>query len=999
MARTEVDPNTPWWKPECVARRSADRARRRAAGQDISRDRSFVTWALDCLAQRLDLRWKRLDLESRTYTSLDPPSWRHHLVGHSPSILGITLILMLCLVNGPALDRGWFSIAFTLIAWGLLLVVHRTLGRTGRKAPHPRAKGISWVVLCSWIVLIAGSVGWDVHPVWTPVAALLLGTIGCLVIPRGIANLAWFAVILLAAAATWWGLADETRLAASGAPYRHVLLPLILAVAFFGLVFNPWWAWFLFADRRKRYRAVYSRCLHKAQLFDPRIPARAKASDIVRAYAVAPIAQPLLLAVVPGILLLVLRRDEALRLLLPFFGEASEVVFLTAAALVYLAWWSVVAMTVFHPRLDGLLSFLRTLFCRGAAQAVSILVVVFACARLLEVTYVTTILDSSARLITEPLLFLYATAWFYDYWTERGLNDALLGLLHPSDDLPDEVDYVPPDGRIERGARLLPHGATRWLVLRYTQDGRHHFNFYSPAEVFRRIVEPTRVQSVARRLLPRLYTQSRFYRPLAVVFFGLLLFAGWRHYLDPERFPRTYTLAADTDEVLAARTFPWESDPPRDELLFVAASGGGTRAALYTQAFLQALQAHGELDHVRVISSVSGGGWANAWFATWRDELLAEPLSPGAPLPPAWRAFRAGVLHPHIDEVLAGSFEWRLVRGYRLGELLQESFARQLRAPSRAGTPAPLARLDQSGSVGLIFNTSLAGFSASGRTSTAASSGENAGGRLVFTNLARLQPTGEPWAPDHAAPYVIVRDRNVSLAAAAAASANFPPVFSNLPVDLSEGTGAQPGRYWIVDGGAVENRGLVSLLYYLRSLPEETLARAHVAVVDVSGLSTGFSQTRGTAAALGAPRKLGTQLIAELTASLRRQPGGQAVRFYDLTLPRAMRTSFGTHWRMQKTVRVVPASEPIGVPNDDPPVELVQQDVETFFEELFLGQGAQQADGTGRADGTDTTDTADAVSRVWEWVRAEYAPTPRRPSGGEPPWEAFARLVRNLDEP
>jgi len=102
------------------------------------------------------------------------------------------------------------------------------------------------------------------------------------------------------------------------------------------------------------------------------------------------------------------------------------------------------------------------------------------------------------------------------------------------------------------------------------------------------------------------------------------------------------------------------------------------------------------------------------------------------------------------------------------------------------------------------------------------------GGRLIFTNLAdrthsRLRcvaPRIRVAHSDVRLPYVVVQDRDVPVASAAALNANFPPIFTNARVDVASETkdAACPERsYYVTDGGATENLGLVSALYALRA--------------------------------------------------------------------------------------------------------------------------------------------------------------------------------------
>ena len=96
----------------------------------------------------------------------------------------------------------------------------------------------------------------------------------------------------------------------------------------------------------------------------------------------------------------------------------------------------------------------------------------------------------------------------------------------------------------------------------------------------------------------------------------------------------------------------------------------------------------------------------------------------------------------------------------------------------------------------------------------------NAGSRLILTNLLIDDETfpakGFRGVTSEYLPYVIVQDTDQRLACGAALSANFPPVFSNAAIDLYQNERCNVvDRHWVTDGGASENRGVISLLYVL----------------------------------------------------------------------------------------------------------------------------------------------------------------------------------------
>jgi hypothetical protein len=233
---------------------------------------------------------------------------------------------------------------------------------------------------------------------------------------------------------------------------------------------------------------------------------------------------------------------------------------------------------------------------------------------------------------------------------------------------------------------------------------------------------------------------------------------------------------------------------------------------------------------------------------------------------------------------------------------------------------------------GLILNTSLTGHfdckdAAVGRcgdplpkleaANPKATRSELAGGRLILTNVLSGQPFTPP-GPEgkgsHTLP-VVVNDPDTRLETAAALNANFPPVFSDAAVDVDTAT-----QYWVTDGGAVDNRGMETLLYALRASLNRgrstgPLPRIIVLVVDASGLSPQFSQDRGSAAALSAGSQMASQLSSELIGSIQRDycAAGQPndFGFAYLFMPDEIRTStsFGTHWMLQPHITVKHKSE------------------------------------------------------------------------------------------
>ena len=344
----------------------------------------------------------------------------------------------------------------------------------------------------------------------------------------------------------------------------------------------------------------------------------------------------------------------------------------------------------------------------------------------------------------------------------------------------------------------------------------------------------------------------------------------------------------------------------------VAASGGGTRAAIYTTALMRGLYEINALNDVVLLSGVSGGGVSLAYFAGHHRALLEG-------CDEAWMKYARFVGKPFIRDVLQGLGEWRIALGDRIGKLLQESFER--RFCGRFTTASKLG--DEEVPFGLILNASLAGtldlssdcyrdecsedFVACAQEYERLTTRIGAGGRLIFTNLSfsgRLDRPISSAHPEIRFPYVIVNDPAVKLTDAAALQANFPPVFPNAAVDDV----MDRERYWVTDGGAVENRGLVSLLLALRDSLEEMndcresedngrrchkLPQAiHIVVAEASAGSSRFTQDRGAITTIAAREKLANLAIEGLMREVKRLSKNR-VHLHYLAMPASFRVDGG----------------------------------------------------------------------------------------------------------
>jgi hypothetical protein len=290
--------------------------------------------------------------------------------------------------------------------------------------------------------------------------------------------------------------------------------------------------------------------------------------------------------------------------------------------------------------------------------------------------------------------------------------------------------------------------------------------------------------------------------------------------------------------------------PAQEVLVGVALSGGGSRAALFGAAGLEALarlSAPGGgsvLERVSYLSSVSGGSVAGAYFASRKPPRETPVLTPDGQLTPAYAAFFA-----ESQQQLSQDFEGALLRRQLLSfRWLNSSLAARSLAEVMADrllgqtTFVDLAQREARGdSPQLIINTTL----------------YNSGRRLVFTTLppeasrydfyADLRASMTRRGVTTAFPPAFLRRWEkllsitpwelgidpcpIRLAGAVAGSASFPPLVGPITFRVGE----QELYCHTGDGGLYENQGIESLLFvFLKQLQERTARRALILAFDSS---------------------------------------------------------------------------------------------------------------------------------------------------------------------
>ncbi len=281
--------------------------------------------------------------------------------------------------------------------------------------------------------------------------------------------------------------------------------------------------------------------------------------------------------------------------------------------------------------------------------------------------------------------------------------------------------------------------------------------------------------------------------------------------------------------------------PERDLVVGVALSGGGSRAALFAAAGLEALgrvrapDGRSVLEQATYISSVSGGSLSAAYYALHKPPRETPVLAPDGSMTEAYQTFFTGFkekLNQDFESALIwrqiGSFRW-ILNSALAAQSLAEILGERLLGP---GTFGELAKRESRGdSPHVIINTTLYN---NGRRLTITTLPPDAGRYDFFQDLraaaARRGQTAEY------PPILVKRWESLSaitpldlqidpcplkVAGAVSGSASFPPLVG--PITFRSG---EEETYWHTgDGGLYENSGIESLMFVLLKQLQQGKAR------------------------------------------------------------------------------------------------------------------------------------------------------------------------------
>lgn len=779
--------------------------------------------------------------------------------------------------------------------------------------------------------------GTPVGPAWIQLATLLASAGIAWIFARRAQSLRmrilWQGGLLVALVTLLWNLPGiPTATEAAQVPYPH-----LYAVVAMALASVAWLATWLIAipfhsmtaaEREPFQQALKERELFSESRHDPTLSPR----RILGGCVLGMLHEPLLFLLIPAFAVSLVPSGFLWHACV--FGLLTSALLMTAANLT--------------SRWDRMLQYLRRYFLLGTPLIATVAIVAVAAMRLGNVQYVATVLNVAPfGVLFVWTIQLYVLFWWFEYQVNSVLAAELLKIFDPrAQGDAAVIDYQPGQmfestaSRVECTNRyLVAHATGEFVTLGWFRDNQRQqptrafqtFGFLALLAALLGRDRPDAVHEVGRRV-------QLYFALVNGLLVAALLALLWHHGWGDRHNTVTAVVAAQADSATQGSAdlvqILLDHGRRNEPAIVVAASGGGTRAALYTANVLQGLHAIGADKQIVLLSGVSGGGVAAAYFYSHRASLLSgarQPCDkPGITEDP-WDCFFQRMTAPFIRDVLEGASEWRVQSAAPLGALLAESFERRLFADGRT-------RLGDAGELGLILNTTVTGHPLADAPTLAGAFRPKpdtkcnaldspvsslSGGRLAFTNIQAVGAFQKTRAdsPDVQLPFVLVRDATVSLARAAALNANFPPVFPNARVTLNgyapDAFGCTTRSYFVTDGGATENLGLISALLALRSALDDPrmqgrLPEIHIVLAEASAIGYDYHQDRGVGAATGDSKerltgRLTLELLEGVETAARAIDGGSRAIVHDVALPRVFRSrgGLGTHWMFPRTVRVM----------------------------------------------------------------------------------------------
>lgn len=765
-----------------------------------------------------------------------------------------------------------------------------------------------------------------------------------------IPDLLTFQIVVLGALVAVFWLPASGNSEVMQAPYQNLFAPIMLILLALATSSN-WVASVVMKGFPVTDRELFAELLKKSELFDPDIPPEPTPHRFFHGLINAPLYHPLHMLLLPA---------------LPLITIPPQHINLVGGLFLFAA-WVLLTFAGMYERLNLMIRVVRNLFLIGGQLVVSLVIIGLAVARVFKIDYVTTLLDSaSAEVILYYVFAAYTAFWLYEYWINRALSERMLPMLLPAG-APERMTWIEytidkkPDESVRAKAEnraIEVFSGGRFAVTGAYLDGDSgttcaRWAPYEKIELFERLTQSASPDTKYRANVAAAEIDKRtklYFNIMNLLLFGIV-FAGaylLLRFIPQQAEAEGYRIegAQAARQPVSLGELVFDQRRAGNKVIMLAASGGGTRAALYTASTLRGIAALGRLDDVVLVSGVSGGSAALAYFALHREELLKQLPGPCTaemledidedieigkiPDADAWCVYIATMARPYIEDVLRGASQFDVAMSKTFGHLLDGSFMRNFGVAPEANNFNKITGL------GMILSTTLSGHPANDSgwldslyrdrpvRKPPDSYSVSAGGRLIFTNLREVGSFPRPGALAHAQDeylrYVIVGGERTTVTAAAALSANFPPLFPNGGIDVL-GPGGSTQRYWVTDGGVAENRGIISLLYALLSMLDECKNRPewkcqiappeiHVIVADASAVSIDYHRDRGAGAIFGASSKISSQLMLELITSAQQKYSGLKTHYLPMPAVLRMRGGLGTHWMMPRSVTLKDISEP-----------------------------------------------------------------------------------------
>ena len=301
-------------------------------------------------------------------------------------------------------------------------------------------------------------------------------------------------------------------------------------------------------------------------------------------------------------------------------------------------------------RWNTMFNMIRRWFFVGWPIVISYVVIAIGVTRFFGVDYVTTIVDGAPLGYFPTLILLgYCTLWFFEYWINRSLGKqylAILGAKRGADSLRYKCRIETNLTEVSATPRWLQlHGTGRLAAVGYYQRGRKRllaWHTYSHSEFIDRLrgriadvsAEDIDKMRSSNAILDDMDRRTALYFSFINFFIAALLISlaiiGLSASNNLERMPLAAAIELQPDDPRGfslanhIETKCLDTKDDCENVVLLASSGGGSRAALHAVSVLRWLASEERIDDVALVSGVSGGGASLAYFAAHHDKLTEE---------------------------------------------------------------------------------------------------------------------------------------------------------------------------------------------------------------------------------------------------------------------------------------------------------------------------------------------------------------------------------------